>query len=288
MHPFSYVAATSVDEVNSALAEHGKRARPLAGGTDLLVQLRAGRFELDAVVDIKGVPEANVVSLNGNFTVGSAVSLADVYENPEIRSAYPGLIDAAELIGGIQIQSRATLAGNLCNATPSGDALCPMIVHDGEVHIASSAGNRTVPVADFCTGPGTTVLKDGEWVTQISFPPPPANFGAAYERFIPRNEMDIAVAGAASALTLDGDGNIAAAKIALSAVAPIPLLIAEAGAALIGKPATADSFEAAGNIAYDSVSPITDMRGTIAQRRHLSGVLTRRTLEKAAARAKAG
>ena len=287
MHPFDYVAATSVDQVNSILAEHGDRARPMVGGTDLLVQLRGGRFELDVVVDIKDVPEANVLDLNGSLTVGSAVSLATVYENSAVSAAFPGLMDAAELIGGIQIQSRASLAGNLCNATPSGDTICPMIVHGGQVNIASSSGSRTVPVEGFCTGPGQNALVSGEWVVDITFPAPAGGFGAAYERFIPRNEMDIAVAGAASSVTLDGSGNISEAKVALAAVGPTPISV-DVSAALAGKTPTAENFEAAGNIAYDAASPISDMRGTIEQRRHLCGVLTRRTLAKAAERAKAG
>ena len=288
MHPFDYVAATSVDQVNSVLAEHGKRARPLVGGTDLLVQLRGGRFELDVVVDIKGVPEANVLDLNGSLKMGSAVSCATVYENSAVSAAFPGLMDAAELIGGIQIQSRASMAGNLCNSTPSGDTIGPMIVHGGQVRIVSSSGERTVAVENFCTGPGRNVLEDGEWVLDITFPAPSSRFGAAYERFIPRNEMDIAVAGAASSLTLDGSGNIAEGKVALAAVAPTPVVVDAIGELLAGKEPTAENFEAAGNIAYDAVSPISDMRGTIEQRRHLSGVLTRRTLAKAAERAKAG
>ncbi len=287
MHPFDYVAATSVDQVNSILAEHGDRARPLVGGTDLLVQLRGGRFELDVVVDIKGVPEANVLNLNGSLQMGSAVSCATVYENSSVSAAFPGLMDAAELVGGIQIQSRASMAGNLCNSTPSGDTICPMIVHGGQVSIASSGGGRTVAVEDFCTGPGRNVLEPGEWVLDINFPSPSSGFGAAYERFIPRNEMDIAVAGAASSLTLDGSGNISEAKVALCAVGPTPVSV-DVGSALAGKAPTAEAFEAAGNLAYDAASPISDMRGTIEQRRHLCGVLTRRTLAKAAERAKAG
>ncbi|NQW17563.1 MAG: xanthine dehydrogenase family protein subunit M [Chloroflexi bacterium] len=288
MHPFDFVAATSVADVNSVLAQHGNRARPLVGGTDLLVQLRGGRFELDAVVDIKSVPEANVLELNGSLKMGSAVPLAEFYENQGVRNAYPGLIDCAELVGGIQIQSRASMAGNLCNATPSGDTICPMIVHSAQVHITSAKGDRTVAVEDFCTGPGRTVLEDGEWVLDITFPAPASGFGAAYERFIPRNEMDIAVVGVASSVTLDGSGKIADARVALAAVGPTPVFIRDITALLVGKEPTEENFVAAGKIAHDAVSPITDMRGTIEQRRHLSGVLTRRTLTKAAERAKAG
>ena len=288
MHPFDYVAATSVADVNSVLAQHGNRARPLVGGTDLLVQLRGGRFELDAVVDIKGVAEANVLELNGSLKMGSAVPLAVMYENQGVRDAYPGLIDCAELIGGIQIQSRASMAANLCNSTPSGDTICPMIVHSAQVNITGAKGNRTVAVEDFCTGPGRNVLEDGEWVVDITFPAPASGFGAAYERFIPRNEMDIAVVGAASSVTLDSSGKITDARVALASVGPTPVYVTDIAATLVGKEPTEENFVAAGAIAHNAVSPISDMRGTIEQRRHLSGVLTRRTLTKAAQRAKAG
>ncbi len=286
MHPFNYVAAKSVDEVTSVLAEHGERARCLVGGTDLLVQLRAGRFELDAVVDIKGVPEANVLEFqDGRLRMGSAVPCCLVYENDEISKAYPGVIDAAFIIGGIQIQSRASIGANLCNAAPSGDAICPLIVHDAECVIAGPGGTRTLPAAQFCTGPGKNALARGEWLVEMSIPRPPAGFGAAYERFTPRNEMDIAVVGVASSVVLDRGGNIQSARIALAAVAPTPLLASEAGDSLAGKAPTSENLAAAAEIAAAATSPIADMRGTVEQRRHLTGVLTRRTLEKAVERA---
>jgi len=287
LHPFSYVAAKSVDEVNSTLAQHGARARCLVGGTDLLVQARAGRFELDAVVDIKPVPEANVLEFaDGHLRMGAAVPCCGVYENAEVSQRYPGLIDAASLIGSIQIQSRASMGANLCNSSPSGDTICPLIVHKTECVIASGNGTRTVPAQEFCTGPGRNVLKDGEWLLELRIPVPPAHFGAAYERFIPRNEMDIAVCGAASALALDDSGNIKEARIALAAVGPIPVFAQAASDFLAGKAPTRENFEQAGEIASGAGSPIADMRGTVDQRKHLAKVLTRRTLEKAYERAK--
>lgn len=286
MHPFDYIAATSVDEVTGLLAKHGERARCLVGGTDLLVQLRAGRFDLDVVVDIKSVPEANVLEFdNGNLRMGSAVPCYRVYEDPQVRKAYPGIIDCAELVGGIQIQSRASIGANLCNAAPSGDTICPVIVHNAEAVIAGPNGRRSVPAEDFCTAPGQTVLQRGEWLLELRFPKPPPRFAGAYERFIPRNEMDIAVVGAASAVGLDNAGNVATARVAVAAVAPTPLLVREAGDFLVGKAPTRENFEAAGEIARSKVRPITDMRGTIEQRQHLTKVLTRRTLELAAKRA---
>ena len=299
LHPFSYVAPTTVDAVTSVLTDHGKRARPIVGGTDLLVQVRGGRFELDAVVDIKNLSETNVLDVrDGILRLGAAVPFHRVYENEEIRQQFPGLIDAAELVGGIQIQSRASFGGNLCNATPSGDTICPLIVYKAEAVIVDATGQsdpcewfddavsvRTEPVENFCTGPGKTVMSDGEWLIELRIPVPPKNFSAAYERFIPRNEMDIAVAGVASSVQLDDEGNIAAARVALASVAPIPLLVSDAGESLIGKPPTTENFTAAGDIAGLAARPISDMRGTSEQRVHLVRVLTRRTLELAAQRA---
>ncbi len=198
-------------------------------------------------------------------------------------------MEAASLIGGIQIQSRASFGGNLCNAAPSADGIGPLIVHDATVVVAGPKGTRTVPVDGFCTSPGRTVLDDDELVVSVHVPRPPARFGAAYERFIPRNEMDIAVAGVASAVVLDRSGKrIESARIALASVGPTPIVATAAAASLVGEPASTESFRAAGDIAAGETSPIDDMRGTIDQRLELVRVLTRRTLELAVQRAAAG
>lgn len=287
LHPYQYYPATNLSEAISLLSRYGERARILAGGTDLLVQLRGERFELDAVVDVKQVPEIMELHLNGGLSIGAAVPCYQVYEDEAIAKAFPGIIDAASLIGGIQVQSRASLGGNLCNATPSADGICPLIVHSAVATIAGVDGTRTVPVEEFCTGPGRNVLAAGELLVNIRFEAPPANFGAAYQRFIPRNEMDIAVAGVATSLVLDAKGEmIQSGRIALAAVGPTPIFAKKASDSLAGQPATAETFERAGEIAATEASPITDMRGTIDQRKHLVGVLTRRTLAVAAGRAR--
>lgn len=290
MHPFRYVAAQSVDEVVSVLAEHGDRARPLAGGTDVLVQTRGGRFDLDAIVDIKGVPETTDLRLGANgLAMGAAVPCYQLYESPAIAAAYPGIIDAATLIGGIQIQSRASLGGNLCNATPSADGICPLIVHSAQANIAGPNGRRSVAVEDFCVGPGRTVLAANEFLVSLDLPATAPGFGAAYQRFIPRNEMDIAVAGVASAITLNAAGDtIESARIALAAVGPTPILASAAGDALVGKAPTDEAFAEAAELASAAASPINDMRGDIEFRKTLVRVLTRRTLTTALERARSG
>jgi len=196
-------------------------------------------------------------------------------------------VDGTAIIGGIQIQSRAGLGGNLCNAAPSADGICPLIVHSAVAHIAGPGGSRDVAVEDFCTGPSQTVLKNGELLVSISMPRPPANFGAAYTRFIPRNEMDIAVAGVGVSVILDSSGqNFVSAQIALASVGPTPILASAAGNSLAGKPVNDDTIAAAAALASDASTPITDMRGTIAQRKQLINVLTGRMINQAVERAR--
>ena len=287
MHPFQYVPAASIEEAVATLSRFGPRARCLAGGTDVLVQARGGRFDLDALVDVKGIPEMMDVRLDGDgLYVGAAAPCYRIYEDTAIVAAYPGVADAASLIGGIQIQSRASLGGNLCNASPSADGICPLIVHSATADIVGTGGRRSVPVEGFCTGPGRNVLAPGEILVGIRLPAPPKGFGAAYQRFIPRNEMDIAVVGVASAVTIGKSGKIESARIALAAVGPTPLTASDAAASLVGQEPNTASFTAAGELAARVATPIDDMRGTVAQRRHLVEVLTRRTLAVAVQRAR--
>ena len=201
MHPFAYEAPTTISDAVAVLDKHGDRARPIAGGTDVLVQARANRWDLDAIVDVKNIPELTQISHypDGSVSIGAATPCYQIYEDQKIRDSFPGIIDAVEMIGGIQIQSRAALGGNLCNASPSADGICPLIAYNAVCHIAGPGGDdnhRDVAVEDFCTGPGSNVLGRGEILVSMVLPAPGDNFGAAYERFIPRNEMDIAVAGA--------------------------------------------------------------------------------------------
>ena len=291
MEWIDFEAPNTLSEAVSILASKGDRARVIAGGTDLLVQLRGGRRSVDVVVDIKGIPELNELSYDSQngLTLGAAVPCYRIYQNDEIAAAYPGLMDAATLIGGIQIQGRASIGGNLCNSAPSGDSIPPVIVLGGVCNIAGPNGTRQVPSEDFCTGPGRNVLQDNELLVSISIPAPQAHSGANYLRFIPRNEMDIAVAGVGSSVVLDASGqNFVSARIALASVAPIPVLCTDAANSLAGKPVSDDAIQEASDKAIEASSPISDMRGTIRQRRHLVGVLTRRTLNNAVQRARGG
>ena len=282
-----YAAPDSVGDAVALLSEHGDRARPLAGGTDILVELRVGRRDIDLLVDVKGIPELNEISYDpsGGLTLGAAVECYRIYGDAAVSDAYPGIIDFASLIGGTQIQGRASVGGNLCNAAPSGDSIPALIALGATAKIAGADGEREVPVEDFCLAPRQTVLQPGELLVSLHFPAPVAGSGARYIRFIPRNEMDIAVAGAGVSVVLD-NGNIKSARVALASVAPTPLFVKEAGDALAGQPATDDSVRVASQLASEAASPITDMRGTIEFRKQLCEVLTRRALHTAIERAK--
>ena len=296
MNDFDYVAVKTVPEAVEALA--GKGARVLAGGTDLIVQLRSGKAQASLLVDIKGIAELNVVEYSPQFglVIGAAVPCIRLCREPALAADYPGLLDAVSLIGGVQIQGRATLGGNLCNASPAADSIPALIVHRATCRIAGPGGGREVPIEQFCLAPGKTVLQPGEFLVSLHLPPPEAGFGAAYLRFIPRSEMDIAVTGAAAALRLetvpgqpgiDGYGSIVMSRVALSAVAPTPLAVPEVGEYLQGNPPSPEHLAVAAQLAQAAVRPIADMRGTLEQRRHLAGVLVRRALETALERARA-
>lgn len=293
MRALDYRAPTTIAEAVALLADRGERARPLAGGTDLLVRLRYGLLEADTVVDIKRIPELNELLYDpqAGLTIGAAVSCCRIYEDAAISAAYPGLMDAVTMIGGVAVQGRATVGGNLCNAAPSADAIPPLIVYGASCRIASGrvAGpwaERSVPVESFCTGPGRNVLGPGEMLVSIHVPAPQPGEGAHYVRFIPRGEMDIAVVGVAASLRLDGDGRlIEAARVALGAVAPTPLWVEAAGAALVGQLPSEETWDQAATLAREAARPIDDVRGEIAQRRHLVGVLTKRALRGAYERA---
>lgn len=282
-----YATPHSVREAVDVLSEAGGRARVMAGGTDLLVALRAGVYDIDLVVDGKNIPELNEITYDptNGLTLGAAVPCYKIYGNQAVATAYPGLIDAASLIGGTQIQGRASLGGNLCNATPSADSIPPMIALNGTANIAGPNGNRQVAIEDFCTGVRQNALGSDEILVSLQFPAPVANSGANYIRFIPRNEMDIAVAGAGVSVVLD-NGDIKEARVSLASVAPTPLFVQEAGDAIAGKPANDETVRIASGIARDAARPITDMRGTIEFRQHLCEVLTRRALNTAIERAK--
>lgn len=287
MQAFEYIAAKTVSEAVALLDEKGDQARILAGGTDLIVQAREGRRTLDWMIDIKSIPEVNVLDYDAEtgLTLGAAVPCYQVYAVDAICDAYPGLVDATKIIGGTAIQGRAAVGGNLCNASPAADCIPPLIVLNATCVIAGPNGEREIPVEDFCTGPGQTVLGKGEILVSIKIPAPQQNSSSYYLRFIPRNEMDIAVVGAGAAVVLDeAKQRIVSARIALAAVAPTPLYAAEASGLLIGKEISDATIDEAAQAAQAIARPISDMRGTAEQRTHLVGVLTRRALNGAVQR----
>lgn len=288
MKNFDYAAPTSLAEATKLLAGTNGTARILAGGTDLIVQLREHLKEADLVVDVKKIPELMELKLSAQgLKLGAAVPCYLLYENKEISAKYPALTDSARIIGGWQIQSRASIGGNLCNSSPAGDSLPSLIALNVKCVIAGPNGSREVPAADFCTGPGKNVLQKGEVLAALVFPPVGPKTGSAYERFIPRNEMDIAVVGAASWVKLNSTGDkIDEARIALAAIAPTPKFAAEASQWLAGQPATEATYAQAGELAKKVAIPISDMRGPAEYRTHLVGVLVKRTLADAVERAK--
>jgi carbon-monoxide dehydrogenase medium subunit len=268
-------------------------AKVFAGATDVIPQLRAGRPEPEAMVDLKGIERLSSVRRSGGtWVIGAAVATANLTDNPELSAEFPGLVEAAGLIGSDQIQNRCTLGGNLCNASPAADSVPAMIVNGMRAVVASGGGTRTIPVADVVTGPGQTSLAEGEFIIEFELDARPDNTGDAYLRMIPRTEMDIAVVGAGARITLADDGTCSAATIALGAVAPTVVRVPDAEAALVGTALSDavipdDTLAAIADAASAACNPIDDKRGTIAYRKQVAGVLAKRAATAAAARAAA-
>jgi len=267
------------------LIEADPTARIFAGGTDLLVQFRAGVRPISAFVDVKRIPDLTTITIDREgLRLGAAVSAADICALRELRRLWPGLVEAVNLIGSTQIQGRATVGGNLCNASPAADTTCALIVNRAQCVIAGPSGERNVPVEQFCTAPGLTVLGRGELLVAVIVPMPPARTADAYLRLIPRSEMDIAVAGAGVSITLDPGGVCTAARVAVAAVAPTALLVPGASEALIGSSLDANALDRAAEAVRAAAQPIDDKRGTVDYRRTVAGVLTKRAAETAARR----
>ena len=287
MHAINYDAPTTLDQAVSILKTHGENARPFCGGTDIIIQLRAGVRRTEHLVDVKKIKELQVLSFDAKkgLRLGAAVPCIEISESDVMRRHYPGLTEAAHLIGSLQIQNRASVGGNLCNGSPAADTTPALIVLGARARIVDPNGEREVPVEAFVVSPGRTVLKPGELLVELLVPAPAPHSSDAYLRFIPRNEMDIAVVGVGAAVTLDGD-KVKAARIALGAVGPTPILASKAADAIIGMKLDDAALEAAGRAASAACSPIDDMRGTAEFRLHITAVLTRRVLSIAAERAK--
>jgi carbon-monoxide dehydrogenase medium subunit len=282
-----YAAPGSIDKAVSLLAAESGMARILAGGTDLLVQFRSGFVEPDLVVDIKRIAGMRrIAAENGGFRIGAAVPCAALGEHKKLVKTWPGVVEAARLIGSTQIQGRATIAGNLCNASPAADSVPALMAAGAIAAIAGPNGRREVPVEQVPLAPGKTSLQKGELVVSVFLPPRAPHSGDAYLRFIPRTEMDIAVVGAGVNLTLDEEGICTAARVALGAVAPRVLLVEEAARALIGTKVDDSALKALAAAASAACRPIDDKRGTKEFRIKIAGVLARRAAERALERAK--
>ena len=250
MDAFEYAAPQHLQEAVTLLSEANGEARPLAGGTDLIAQMKENRRSPSLVVDVKKIPELNILAYDAGLRIGAAVSCTQIAGFEPVRVHYPALAEACALIGSYQIQNRAALGGNFCNAAPSADAVPPAVSYGATLVIAGPGGRREVPAADFFVGPGQTVLAKGEVLVEIVLLPPLPHSGAAYLRFIPREEMDIAVAGVGSCVQLSPDNHTCAqARITLAAVAPTPVRAQEAEAFLAGRPLDETTIAQAGELA---------------------------------------
>ena len=284
-----YERPTNLKAALEILQNNGETTKILAGGTDILTKLRIRREQPDLLLDSKEIPELNELSYNpdSGLTVGGAVPFYKLYAHADVIKYYQSIVDSTKIIGGIPIQGRATLGGNLCNAAPSADAIPTLIVLGATASIHSLNDSREVPISEFCTGPGSTILNTNEIVVSINIPSPKQNSGAHYMRFIPRNEMDIAVVGVGTSVELSDDGSkFKDAQVSLASVAPTPLHVTSITDYLSGKEFNDENIEKAGELAKDATKPISDMRGTAEYRQHLCTVLTKRSLKQSIERAK--
>jgi len=288
MRRFDLATPHNVDDCLKLLAERGPETKLVAGGTDLLPQMKNGLIKPARVIDLSGVPEVHVLAADDGrgFRVGAAVTARQLERDPRIQSAYRSLAESGAMVGSIQVRNLATVGGNICNAAPSADMAPPLVALDAEAVIAGPKGRRRVPMASFFTGVRRTVLAPDELLLELSVPAPGGHSGGCYMRHTPRRELDIAVVGVASQVTLT-NGVCTKARISLAAVAPTPVRATAAERVLEGQPLTAELIEQAATLAVEAAKPISDQRGSADFRRHLVRVLTRRTLTTALARASA-
>ena len=284
-----YSSPETLAEALSLLNEHQKDAGILAGGTDLIVKMRADRINPGQIIDIKSIPELNQVNINSNndLTIGSAIPCYKIYNNDDIMNLRPELKDSASIIGGTQIQGRASFGGNICNAAPSADSVPLLISLGATCNVQSVNGERTIALEDLFSGPGQTVLEPNELLISITIPKKSDLSGANYIRFIPRNEMDIAVVGTGVSVTLSSNKkNFESVRVSLASVGPTPIFVDGIDKKVSGQEINDESIRIVSNMAKNASKPISDMRGTAEFRQHLCEVLTRRALITAIERAK--
>jgi CO/xanthine dehydrogenase FAD-binding subunit len=289
MVDLKYEAPQTVQAAVALLTGATGTARVLAGGTDVIVQMETDLIEPQLLVDIKKIAELRrIVAENGGFRIGAAVPSMEIVEHAAFAKAWPGVVDGVKLIGSIQIKGRATVGGNLCNASPAADSVPALVAAGAIARIVGGKGMREVPVEDIPIGPGKTSLAKDEIVVSLFLPPRPARSSDAYLRFTPRTEMDIAVVGVGINLSLDARGLCTAARVALGAVAPTVLLVPEAADALIGTPIDDAALERLAKAVSAACRPIDDKRGTKEYRIKVAGVVARRTALQALERARLG
>ncbi|HSB42354.1 MAG TPA: xanthine dehydrogenase family protein subunit M [Methylomirabilota bacterium] len=284
MRRFELALPQSLDDCLKILAQHGGRARPVAGGTDLLPQMKNGVLKPALVVDLSGIARVRQIVNGTGLRIGAGVTARELEVSPAARGAYLAIAESAALVGSLQVRNLATIGGNLCNAAPSADMAPPLLALEAQMVVAGPRGERRVPIADFFTGVRKTVLAPDELLVELIVPPPGAHSGGQYLRHTPRRELDIAVVGVASQLTL-ADGRCTKARIALASVAPTPVRAVAAERSLEGQAVTPAAIERAATLAIEAANPISDQRGSAEFRRHLVRVLTRRTLATALQRA---
>lgn len=281
-----YIRPLSMEDAVGILADSSGTAAILAGGSDLLVRMKGGFIEPDLIVDIKAVTGlGDIRETAEGFSIGAAVPSAVLGENAALKKAWPGVVEAARLIGSKQVQGRCTIVGNLCNASPAADSVPAMVAAGARAVVVGPSGRRTIPVEAVPAGPGRTTLAKGEIIEAILLDKRPPHAGDAYLRFIPRTEMDIAVVSAGVNLTLDEKGAVKAARVALGAAAPTVLLVEEAAEALVGSKLDEATLERLAKVCSGACRPIDDKRGTIEFRRKVAGVLAKRAVTTAYQRA---
>ena len=291
MRTFEYLAPRTLDEAVGLLKQHGVKARPLAGGTDIVVQMKenATRFPYpEVVIGLARIPELRGIEFSerDGLRLGAAVTMAEIAESAVIRERYAAIAAGAGVVGSLQTMNMATVGGNLCNAAPSADTAPPLLAYEAQAVIVGPSGRRTLALNEFFAGPGRTALTADELLAEVRVPAPASRTGSAYRRHTPRKQMDIAVVGVAAVLTLGDGGRIERARIALGAVAPTPMRALKAEAALEGQTASDETFARAAEAAAAECTPISDQRGSAEFRRHLVRVMTERMLLDAAAQAR--
>ncbi len=289
MQNFSYHAPASLEEAFAVKGEHPETSRYLAGGTDLLLAMEWGQDHVTAVIDLKGIAGLAEIELlpDGRWRIGALTPMARIEAHPELTAAFPALTEAAAVVGGPPIRNRATLGGNLCNASPAADTAIPLLALGAEAVLASASGERTLPLGEFWTGPRATVLQPGELLKAVHLPAPPPRSASAFAR-LTRTAMDIAVVNAAAAITLDEQGAFAKVACALGAVGPVVLPVPAMEQALRGKACNDETLAEAASLAESAAQPIDDRRASAEYRREMAGVLAARALRRAHERATEG